>query len=116
MSAPQSLLVKAARGARELVDVTPASAGWGYVGFSALKLAAGERVDVTLPGREVCVVVLEGRVDVDAGGQRWRDVGERASVFEDRAPHALYLPDGARVSISSAKGAEVGIAHAPGGG
>jgi len=112
----QSLLVKAARGARELVDVTPASAGWNYVGFTALKLAAGEGVEVALPGREVCIVVLEGRVDVDASGQRWRGVGERASVFDDRAPHALYLPDGARIAIASATGAEVGIAHAPGGG
>ena len=37
-------------------------------------------------------------------------------MFDDRAPHALYLPDGARVAIASKDGAEVGIAHAPGGG
>lgn len=36
-----SLLVKAAREGRTLAEVTPASAGWRYVGFAAHRLAAG---------------------------------------------------------------------------
>ena len=63
-----SLLVKAARDHRDLVSVTPASAGWSYVGFSAHRLAAGERLSVQRPGREACVVVLSGRVDVEGFG------------------------------------------------
>ena len=36
-----SLLVKARREGRDIVTVTPQSAGWRYVGFSAHRLAAG---------------------------------------------------------------------------
>ena len=35
-----SLLVKASRGGRMIVEVTPQSAGWRYVGFSAYRLEA----------------------------------------------------------------------------
>jgi 5-deoxy-glucuronate isomerase len=96
--------------------VTPASAGWTYVGFSAHRLRAGERLVLDLPGREVCVVVLSGRATVTAGGQAWQNLGERASVFDDLPPHAVYAPDGAGVTVAALADAEVGVASAPGGG
>jgi 5-deoxy-glucuronate isomerase len=111
-----NLLVKARRDARTLVDVTPASAGWKYVGFSAHRLRAGERIALDLAGREVCVVALAGKVHVRAAGQDFRDVGSRASVFDDVPPDAVYAPDGAALAIEAATDAEVGVAHAPGGG
>ncbi|HEX4883891.1 MAG TPA: 5-deoxy-glucuronate isomerase [Casimicrobiaceae bacterium] len=111
-----SLLVKARRDARTLVDVTPASAGWKYVGFAAHRLRAGERVAVDLGGREVCIVILAGKAHVEAGGQAFRDLGARTSVFEDKPPFAVYAPDGAGVGIEAVTDAEVAVAHAPGGG
>ena len=92
-----SLLVKASKAGPTIVDVTPASAAWRYVGFRACRLAVDERVTMTMPGRELCIVVLSGRVDVRAGSNEWRDLGGRASVFDDRPPWAVYLPDGACV-------------------
>src|SRR6185503_9938986 len=52
-----SLLVKAQREGRDIVDVTPRSAGWRYVGFSAHRLAAGETITLDRAGSEVCIVV-----------------------------------------------------------
>ncbi len=109
-----SLLVKAKREGSLIVDVTPDSAGWRYVGFSALRLPAGSFIDRVQPGSEMCIVVLAGTVSVRAGGETWRDLGERRSVFEDRAPYAVYLPDGAAVNVTAHTDAEVGIASAPG--
>lgn len=111
-----SLLVKAQRDARELVRVTPESAGWRFVGFTAYRLRAGERVELGLRGREVCIVVLSGRADIDAGGQSFRGVGNRSSVFEDAPPAAVYAPDGGDARIAAQSAAEIGVAHAPGGG
>ncbi len=111
-----SLLVKARRDGREIVQVTPASAGWRYVGFSAYRLGAGERVVLDLAGRELCIVVLAGRVSVEAGAARFADIGGRASVFDERGPYAVYAPDGAGVTIEALAAAEVGVASAPGGG
>jgi len=111
-----SLLVKGRREGREIVRVTPESAGWRYVGFAAYRLAPGERVALDLAGREVCIVVLSGRVGVGAAGTHWRDVGGRASVFDERGPYAVYAPDGAGVTVDANTAAEIGVASAPGGG
>ncbi len=109
-----SLLVKGRRTGREIVRVTPASAGWRYVGFAAYRLQPGETIDVDLKGSEVCIVVLAGTVDVEGGGQAWRDIGARPSVFADQAPYAVYLPSGEGIRVTALIAAEIGVASAPG--
>jgi len=111
-----SLLVKARRDGRDIVRVTPRSAGWRYVGFSAHRLAAAESLMIDQPGDEVCIVVLAGTVTIEAPGARWADVGDRRDVFDDRAPFAAYVPDGGNVAVSAHTAAEIGVASAPGGG
>ena len=110
-----SLLVKASRGGRTIVEVTPQSAGWRYVGFSAYRLEAGERLSIQIPGSETCVVVLAGRVTARTAEHAWEDIGERRSVFEDRAPYAVYVPAPERVEIEAHTDAEIGVASAPAG-
>ncbi|HEY5802033.1 MAG TPA: 5-deoxy-glucuronate isomerase, partial [Burkholderiaceae bacterium] len=63
--------------------------------------------------REYCVVVLEGVVTVSAAGQTWREIGGRASVFEDRSPYAVYVPGGQQISIVAHTQAEVALCSAP---
>ena len=73
--------------------VTPESAGWEYVGFEVLRLAAGRTVERRTGGEEVCLVLLEGFCNVSAGDNGWRGIGGRDSVFEG-PPYAVYLPPG----------------------
>lgn len=108
-----SLLVKARPAGREIVEVTPASAGWTHVGFRALRLAKGEAEAVQTGTRELCLVVLTGRVDVEAAGHAWRGLGTRDSVFEPVAPAAVYLPPGQAVRITALGPAEVALCTAP---
>ena len=109
-----SLLVKASRSGRRIVEVTPASAGWRYVGFAAFRLGAGEALDVQMPGRETCTVVLSGRVSASVAGHDFRDIGARRSVFDDAAPFAVYAPAGERVQVVAHEAAEIAVASAPG--
>jgi 5-deoxy-glucuronate isomerase len=111
-----SLLVKGRPEGREIVAVTPRSAGWKYVGFAAYRLNAGESITLAQPTDELCIVVLAGTVTVSQRDQTWREIGERADVFADRAPYAVYLPDGDDVVVTAHTPAEVGVASAPGGG
>ncbi|MCC7218592.1 MAG: 5-deoxy-glucuronate isomerase, partial [Burkholderiales bacterium] len=67
-----SLLVKGRREGRDIVTVTPASAGWKFVGFSAHRLAPGESLEFPTERNEVCVVVLRGVVTIAAQGREWR--------------------------------------------
>ncbi|MEP6998807.1 MAG: 5-deoxy-glucuronate isomerase, partial [Betaproteobacteria bacterium] len=108
-----SLLVKGRKTGRDIVRVTPQSAGWTWVGFAAHRLAAAESMQVALPDAEACIVVLSGTVTIEAGGQTWRDIGERKSVFDDAAPYAVYLPPGTEARIVARTAAEVAIGSAP---
>ena len=109
-----SLLVKAKRSGRDIVSVTPQSAGWKYVGFAAHRLASGESMSFDTGANEACVVVLRGLVTVAAQGQTWREIGGRASVFADEAPYAVYVPAREAVEVSANTDAEIAIASAPG--
>jgi 5-deoxy-glucuronate isomerase len=109
-----SLLVKARREGRDIVEVTPESAKWRYVGFSAHRLASGESMTINRPRCELCIVVLGGVVTAAWRDQRWSEIGERRDVFEDRAPYAIYLPDGDAVSVRANSLSEIAVAMAPG--
>jgi 5-deoxy-glucuronate isomerase len=95
-----------------VVRVTPESAGWQYVGFEAYRLADKTRLARSAPERETCVVVLAGRVHLSAEGEEWRDVGERATVF-DGPPRALYVPPGVEWTAEAAGPAELAVCTAP---
>lgn len=89
-------LLRKPLGASGLVHhITPENAGWGYVGFDLWRLAEGEDASGTTGGREVILVLVEGKAHIRAAGRDWGVMGERLSVFEKSAPHCLYLPPGA---------------------
>jgi 5-deoxy-glucuronate isomerase len=109
-----TLLVKGRRDGRDIVTVTPQSAGWKYVGFSAHRLLPGESLAFETGRDEACVVVLEGVATVAAQGQTWREIGQRTSVFDDAPPAAVYVPAGATVTVIGNTNAEIAVARAPG--
>ena len=98
-----------------VLDITPESAGWRYVGFKVVRLAAGQVHDGGEEGREACLVILSGIVDVTAGEECFERIGGRADVFAGPATSA-YVPAGTFYSIRAASDAEVAICTAPGGG
>jgi 5-deoxy-glucuronate isomerase len=106
---------KASREGREIVSVTPEQAGWKHVGFRALRLAAGDVEVVDTGARELCLVVLGGRVDARVDGVVHAGLGTRADVFDDAPPAALYVPGGCRVEIAATAAAEVALCTAPAG-
>jgi 5-deoxy-glucuronate isomerase len=108
------LLAKARASGREIVDVTPERAGWTHVGFRALRLAAGDVETLETGARELCVVVLAGRIDLHAGHQRFQSIGTRDSVFDGRSPAAVYVPPDHAVRIAARSSAEIALCSAPG--
>jgi 5-deoxy-glucuronate isomerase len=96
-----------------LVEVSPESAGWLYVGFEVLRLTGGRRVERPTGGREVCAVLLSGRADVTFGGREWPDVGRRESVF-DGLPYSVYAPPGGLLTVAAtSEVVEVALCWAP---
>jgi len=99
-----------------VIDITPARAGWSYVGFEVRKLAPAQSFAIALADRETCLLILTGTADVVAGGTAFKALGGRGSVFDDRAPGAVYVPAGVECTVSAIDDCEVAVCSAPGSG
>ncbi|MGZ4172816.1 MAG: 5-deoxy-glucuronate isomerase, partial [Solirubrobacteraceae bacterium] len=94
------------------LDVTPASAGWTYVGFEVLTLARGVVAHRDTRDREVCVVVVSGTATVNSHHGEWGGLGGRPDPWSG-PPDAAYLPPGTTFQIASADEAEVALCWGP---
>lgn len=94
-------------------DISPADAGWRYVGFREHRLARGMQVTLPPDDRERALVVLEGTVDARSGAQRWASLGSRERVFDGPAPPVLLLEPEADLTVEAETEATVIIADAP---
>jgi 5-deoxy-glucuronate isomerase len=95
-------------------DITPESAGWGYVGFSLYRLELGDVAEEATGDREVILVLVEGKATVQAAGQDWGEMGARMDVFEKTAPHCLYVPNGSDWRAVATTACTLAVCSAPG--
>jgi 5-deoxy-glucuronate isomerase len=92
-------------------------AGWRYLAFETVRLAAGEAREFGDPDREVAVVILGGGgLSVSIDGARSMTLPGRGAPFAAR-PSAIYLPAGQSARAagrpSTAASVEVAVASAP---
>ena len=106
------LLVKPSGDTGKVIDVTPESAGWRYVGFALQKLAAGQSVSAVTGDREVCLVFVSGTGSVSAGGEALGEMGGRQSPFDGK-PAAVYVPGNCDWSVTAGTDLELAVCSAP---
>jgi len=109
-----SLLVKPAGTAGKVHDITPRSAGWGYVGFGLYRLKAGETAQEDTGDREVILVLVEGKAEIAADGKSFGELGDRMDVFDRRPPHVVYAPNGSNWSAKATTDCTLAVCSAPG--
>jgi len=112
--ADASLLVRPDGLRGKVHDVTPASAGWGYVGFALHRLEPGDAVSEATGEREALLVLVEGRAEVGAGDRAFGEIGGRMDVFEGGKPWCVYVPDGSEWSARATTACTLAVCTAPG--
>lgn len=108
------LLVKPLGTSGKVHDITPETAGWGYVGFGLYRLAPGETASEATGDREAMLVLVEGKAEIAVGGRRFGEVGDRMTVFERRKPHAVYAPNDAEWTARATTPCTLAVCTAPG--
>lgn len=93
-----------------LVEVDPASAGWRFLSFRAVRLGVGERSRGHTGGDEVALVPIAGTGRVEVEGERF-DLS-RPGVFE-ALPSVLYLPPGTEYVVVAESTFEFTVGGAP---
>ena len=96
--------------------VTPASAGWGHVGFELHRLPPGQGLEAATEEREACLVLVGGRARVRAGGRDLGEIGDRTGPFEGKKPVAVYVPWQRGYQVEATTPLELAVCSAPGGG
>ncbi|MET0427889.1 MAG: 5-deoxy-glucuronate isomerase [Microvirga sp.] len=108
-----NLHVKPSGTAGRVVDVTPESAGWTYVGFALDRLAAGAASHGRSDARETCLVLVSGRASIQVGDEDFGILGRRMSPFDGK-PTSVYVPAGLSWQATAETDVELAICTAPG--
>ena len=112
MAQSELLIHPSDSGSGVIHSVTPANAGWRYVGFELRKLMQGGRCVVETGDREVCAVLISGKARFTGDGFDSGIIGERRNAFEG-LPWSLYLPSGCVASVEAETDCEVALCSAP---
>jgi len=107
-----TLLRKPDRAGAAVHRITPATAGWQYLGFEVLDLAPGATLARELADREQCFVLLSGRAQVELNGEALGVIGARSDPFAGK-PFALYVPPRAAVRLTAESAVELAVGSAP---
>lgn len=112
---PSTLLCKMREpdGRGLIQQVTPESAGWGYVGFEAYLLKPGMKVEQDTLGTEVCLVLVAGKASVQTNDASFERIGRRMSPFERTPPYSVYVPPNNHFTLTAETDVELAVCKAP---
>ncbi|MRI33638.1 5-deoxy-glucuronate isomerase [Endozoicomonas sp. OPT23] len=94
-------------------SITPESADWKYVGFEVFQLKAGQSLEQLTVNNEVCLVLVSGKANVSTRNENWNQIGDRDSVFDQKAPYSVYIPPSDLFSIVAETDIELAVCKAP---
>ncbi|MFC7680139.1 5-deoxy-glucuronate isomerase [Paenibacillus sp. GCM10028914] len=97
-----------------VITVTPATAGWEYVGFQVVKLEVGQKFSRSTLDQEVCLVLISGKASIKTEQAEWENIGKRMSVFEKIPPYSVYVPNQDKYEVIALTELELAICSAPG--
>ena len=109
-----TLLRKPTKSTGEVHNITPNEAGWDYVGFGLQRFEAGQAIDQFSAERETILVLIEGKAIIQAGDQKFGELGDRMDVFDRKPPHCTYIPNGVSWSALATTNCTLAICSAPG--
>lgn len=109
MPNPDDMVIKSAQpeGSGNVLQVTPESAGWTYVGLTVEQIAPGESWSYTAEQDEICIVPLRGSANIESNHGEF--IVSRPGTMFDGKPTCLYLPVGSSFTAHSEEGAEFAV-------
>lgn len=98
----------------QVLNITPESAGWTYIGFQVYDLKPGQKLRKETKDQEVCIVLLGGKAHVRTKEFQWQQIGQRMSVFEKTPPYSVYIPNDDFYEVEALTSLQIAVCLAPG--
>ena len=100
----------------KILQVTPESAGWDYIGFEVYSIKKGDTIKKETNNNEVCLVLLSGKANVKTKNHEFNDIGKRMSVFEKIPPYSVYVTINDNYEVEALTDLELAVCASPGNG
>lgn len=81
--------------------------------FGIIELEAGQALPFWTEDREVAFIMLEGRCNVSCNGAAWKNIGNRANVFENRKAESFYMPREQALEITAIDHVKIAVCGTP---
>jgi len=91
--------------------VGPGEGGLQYLEVGILKLPSGGSYSTATGDSEMALVIMGGRATVEAGGERWANLGGRVNVFEGPGD-SVYVPPATPFTVIAETDLEIGVCQA----
>ena len=81
--------------------------------FGIITLDAGEKLTFNTEDKETAFIMLEGHCNVTVRGETWENVGNRATVFENRRAESFYMPTHETCEIEAIDAIKIAVCATP---
>ncbi|MBQ9071443.1 MAG: 5-deoxy-glucuronate isomerase [Clostridia bacterium] len=81
--------------------------------FGIIELDASERLEFYTEDKECAFIMLEGHCNVYVGNEKWENVGNRNTVFENRRAESFYMPIDEKCEIEALDKIKIAVCSAP---
>ncbi len=81
--------------------------------FGIIELDAEKSLKFNTGAMETAFIMLEGHCDVSLLGQKWENVGNRNSVFENRRAESFYMPRDTECEITARDHIKIAVCATP---
>ena len=81
--------------------------------FGIIELDAGESLGFETCDKEFAFIMLEGHCNVTVGEERYENVGNRMSVFENRRAESFYMPRETALTIEAIDHVKIAVCGTP---
>ncbi len=81
--------------------------------FGIIELGAGESIPFATGDKETAFIMLEGHCNVTVGKEKWENVGNRMTVFENRRAESFYLPMEESCTIEALDAVKIAVCATP---
>ncbi|MBE6580432.1 MAG: 5-deoxy-glucuronate isomerase [Ruminococcaceae bacterium] len=81
--------------------------------FGIIALGAGESLRYSTEDKETAFILLEGHCDVTFDNEKWENVGNRSSVFENKRAESFFMPRDMSLDITARDNLKIAVCATP---
>ncbi|MBO4468095.1 MAG: 5-deoxy-glucuronate isomerase [Clostridia bacterium] len=81
--------------------------------FGIIELDPGQKLDFYTEDKETAFIMLEGHCNIEVNGEKWENIGNRMTVFENRRAESFYMPREQKLVIEAIDKIKIAVCATP---